>query len=461
MLKEFLLSFVGAYIIGLAWNIFRKNDVEILPSLIWLLMMVMPFVVQFDTFPENRRLIQAFGVMFIGICLFVGDSINVGQIAQKGRVSPLQGRWLDNYWLYAALFLIIAGYHLSLLSHIPLVEKYIYGVVDSGELSQMREETSKLLAAPALLKYAFNWIINIIAPLAVVLAIRQKHYLWALSFIGLAGLYAAISLAKAPLSILAIVLITTLIYHCSYRRRLYGYLIVILLCTPIVWDAHNFFVSNPLSIFNLKSPPEAVAALNLPEDDPRKQLTIGDQSRLVSSQVSNENLLTAREQRYNYYAYRVFLGPADVSSRWYQFYPAYSAGFAGLQGLTPANKDHAEMHPARRLGKWAYAERFPDKYLETVQAYASVDADAYARFGVVGVIAAGVILVVLRLLLKVFRGESHLSETLYVIGLVLYGLLWPMASLQAALVANGLGVVLGMMSLIWCVSGYKLKRINL
>lgn len=460
MLKGFLFSFVGAYLIGIAWNIYRKNDVEMLPSLIWLLVMVVPFVVQFDTFPENRRLIQSFGVMFIGICLFVGDSINARQVTQETTVSHRLAKWSGNYWLYAALFLFMAALHLSLLPHIPFVEKYVHGVGDSRELSQMREETSKLLAVPALLKYAFNWIVNIIAPLAVVLAIRQKHYFWALSFIGLAGLYAAMSLAKAPLSILAIVLVTTLIYRCSYRRRLYGYLAMTLLCTPIVWDAHNFFVSNPLSIFNLKSPPEAVAALSLPEDDPRKQLTIGDRSRLVPSQVSNENLLTAREERYNYYAYRVFLGPADVSSRWYQFYPAYSAGFVGLQGLTLANKDHAEMHPARRLGKWAYAERFPDKYFETVQAYASVDADAYARFGVVGVIAAGVILVVLRLMLKVFRGTSHLSETLYVIGLVLYGLLWPMASLQAVFVSNGLVVVLGMMFVIWRGSGCKFKGIN-
>jgi len=461
VLKGFLFSFVVAYTMGIAWNIFRKNDVEMLPSLIWLLLMVVPFVVQFDTFPENRRLIQAFGVMFIGICLLVGDSINVGQVAQETKVSPLLGRWLGNYWLYAVLFLIMAVYHLSLLSHIPLVAKYVYGVVDSRELSQMREETSKLLVVPALLKYAFTWTVNIIAPLAVVLAIRQRHYSWALSFIGLAGLYAAMSLAKAPLSILAIVLIATLVYRGTYRRRLYGYLAMTLLCAPIVWDAHNFFVSNPLSIFNWKPVPEAVAALGLPEDDPRKQLTIGDRSRLMPLQASNESPLTAREKAYNYYAYRVFLGPADVSSRWYQFYPAYSAGFVGLQGLTFAGQAHAESHPARRVGKWAYTERFPDKYLETVQAYASVDADAYARFGVVGVIAAGVILVVLRLLLKVFRVTSYLSETLYVIGLVLYGLLWPMASLQAVLVSNGLVVVLGMMFLIWCESGYKFKRIDL
>lgn len=459
MLKQFLFTFVGAYSIGFAWNIFRKNDVEMFPSLIWLLLMVVPFVVQFDTFPENRRLIQAFGVMFIGICLFVGDSIKVGQAVPEIKVSSLLGRWLGNYWLYAMLFIIMAVYHLSLLSHIPLVEEYAYGVVDSRELSQLREETSKLLPVPALLKYAFTWTVNIIAPLAIVLAIRQKHYTWAFSFIGLAGLYAAMSLAKAPLSILAIVLAATLVYRCTYRRRLYGYFAMTLLCAPIVWDAHDFFVSNPLSIFNWKPVSEAVAALGLPEKDPRKQLTVGDMSRLMPLQVSNESTLTAKEKAYNYYAYRVFLGPADVSSRWYQFYPAYSAGFVGLEGLTFADKGHAERHPARRLGKWAYTERFPDKYLETVQAYASVDADAYARFGIVGVIAAGVILVVLRLLLKVFRVASHLSETLYVIGLVLYGLLWPMASLQAVFVSNGLIVVLGMMFVIWRGSGYKFKGI--
>ncbi len=463
MLKGFLFSLIGTYIIGLAWNIFRKNDVEMLPSLIWLMMMVIPFVVQFDTFPENRRLIQAFGVAFIAICVFVGDSINVGQMAREGRASPLLGRWLGNYWLYAVLFMVMALYHLSLLSHIPLVAKYVYGVGDYRELSQMREETSKLLAAPALLKYVFTWAVNIIAPLAIVLAIRERRYFWALSFIGFAGLYAAMSLARAPLFILAFVLAFTLVYHCTYRRRLYGYLTMILICAPIAWDAHNFFVTNPLSIFNWKAAPEAVSALGLPEADPRKQLTIGDNSRLMPLQVSNESSLTARGNAYNYYVYRVFLGPVDVSSRWYQFYPDYSGGFVGLQGLSPAEQAHPVTHPARRVGTWAYAERFPDKYTETAQAYASVDADAYARFGVVGIIAVGIILVALRLLLKVLRVTSnlHLSDTLYVIGLVLYSLLWPMASLQAAFVANGLVVVLGMMFLLWCGSVQEFKKIDL
>jgi hypothetical protein len=447
VLKVSFEIFVASYVFALAWGIFKKNDIELLPSLSWLFLMVLPFWAQFDTFPDTSRLVQAFGVVFIGTCLLIGDSV-VLRLASNQRVGmhPSANRWVSDFRVYALLLILIAVYHLSLLDYIPLVEKYLHRVGDARELSLMREQTSKLLPVHSLTKYIFTWAVNIVAPLAIVLAWSKGRYLLAAALLGFALMYAAMSLAKVPLFLLGIILLVVFLQRVPFSKRLGAYVAGLLLLVPVVWDAYSFFVHSASSVLNYKATPEIIAGLNLSNSDPRAQLTIGDHSRLRP--VELDTALGTRERLYNYYAYRLFLGPADVSSRWYQYFPAVSGQYIGLQGLTPADRERsAETHPARRVGAWAYGARFPDKYLDTAQAYASVDADAYARFGSIGILGAGLFVLALRLLLKRLRGTCVLEQTLYAVGLVLFALLWPLASLQAVLLSNGLAVVIGLMLL--------------
>jgi hypothetical protein len=438
--------FAAGYVFAIAWGIAKAKDVELLPSLSWFVLMVLPFWVQFESFPETSKSVQAFAVGFVGICLLIGDSLPV-RPAGTERTGLLEfDGWLRDFRLYGVFLIVLALYHLSLLDQIPLVEKYIGRVHDARELSWMREQTSKLLAVSSLTKYVFTWLVNIAAPLAIVLAWRSGRRIWALAFFAFAVMYAAMSLAKVPLFLLGIILLVTFWQQVAFAKRLAAYVAILLLFIPVSWDAYSFFVTSPYSVFNYRASPAAVAALNLRETDPRARLTIGDHSRLMP--IEADSALGTRERVYNYYTYRLFLSPIDVSSRWYQYFPSVSGRHIGLQGLRPADRERsAETHPARLVGAWAYGARFPDKYLETAQAYASVDADAYARFGLAGIIGVGVIVIALRLTLKRLKTSGAFGQILYAIGLVLSGLLWPMASIQAALVSNGLGVVIILMML--------------
>ncbi|WP_291515380.1 hypothetical protein [Bdellovibrio sp. ArHS] len=432
--------------LGLIWNFFRKNDLEILPSFLWLLLMVLPFWVQFDSFPSVSIANQMTGIVFIGTCLLVADSIKIKPNSGANKLMPAAEKFFSSYWLYAGLFILITSYHMSLIPHIPLIEKYLHGVTDPTELSRMREDTSKLLNVSSLLKFLFNWAANILAPVSIVLALRKKKYLLAVLFFIMAALYAVMSLAKTQMVFLGIVIILSIFFQMPFKKRLLGYLVLLILMSPFLYQGYDFLTHSPLSVMNWQASQAEIDQLKLSPEDPRSRFTPGDHSRLAPLDL--EKRLSASERVYNYTFYRVFLGPADVSSRWYQYFPEHSDGFIGLQGLKSKDRENAaKTHPARLVGHWAYTERFPNRYLETVQAYASVDADAYARFGIFGIVLAGVLVLVLRILLKVFRDGSELGESLYVIALVLMGLWWSSASVQAILLAQGVLPILALLCL--------------
>jgi hypothetical protein len=103
------------------------------------------------------------------------------------------------------------------------------------------------------------------------------------------------------------------------------------------------------------------------------------------------------------------------------------------------------VHPSQRVGNWSYTSRFPKSYSETVHAYASIDADAYARLGTVGILIAGVLVFVIRFLMKVLLVNTSISRILYSLGIVMLALLLPIASVQAILIAHGLVVILLLM----------------
>ena len=443
MLEIAIWFYVAVSACLIAWNIARRRDLEALPSAAWLLLMGLPYAIQLGTLPDAARGVQTLGVGAVGVCLWVADSINLKRLVAR-PIEQGAMRLFYDYRLYAAAFVVVIGFQLSQLERIPLVEKFVHHVDDAQALAVMREETSKLLPVSDLVKYVFTWASSILAPLTLVFMIYRRKFVLAAVFLVVAILCAAMSLAKAPVYLLLAYVAVVLLSVMSFRRRVIVYAIAALLALPIAWNGISFLIRHPESVFNYMPAREHVRALDLKPGDPRAVLTYGDRSRLRPLEASDG--LTVFERSVNRYAYRVFLGPSDVSSRWYQYFPALSGGFIGFQGLRPQDRQHAStQHPARLVGTWAYRERFPDKYLDTVQAYGSVDADAYARFGAIGVVAVALLVVGLRLGLQWLSTESLLSRTLYMLAIVQLAALLPIASLQAILLPNGLIVIVGLM----------------
>ena len=137
-------------------------------------------------------------------------------------------------------------------------------------------------------------------------------------------------------------------------------------------------------------------------------------------------------------AYRAFFTPADVSIRWYQYFslPERRLGIASI-----VRRPTDEGRPSRVIGHWAYRDRFSTLYLDSVNAYASLDADAYARAGLPATLAAGVILAGLRTSLLALQAGCTDARICYGVGIGLLLLLPVQASLQAIVVVHGLGVL--------------------
>jgi hypothetical protein len=456
MLQLAVWVYVGASAALIAWNAAQRRDLEVLPSLVWLVLMTLPFAVQFETFPESARGLQAAGIMLIGTALLLADSLGPAPAAVPG-VSKAAAWMLADYRFYAALFIALMALQLLLLERIPLVEKFVHRVEDPRALAEMREDASKLLPVHDLVKYSFTWAISILAPLTVVFMAYRRLYIGGALFLVVAILCAAVSLAKAPVYLLLAYLTVLALSAASFRQRCYGYAAVAALGLPVAWMAGAFLLQHPESIFHHVPPDDRATRLALPAGDPRAALTYGDLSRLKPLDARDE--LSVFERSVNSYTYRVFLGPSDVSSRWYQYFPAVSDGFIGFKGLRPEDRKQAgTQHPARLVGSWAYRERFPDKYLETVQAYASVDADAYARYGVGGIVAVAFLVAGLRLLLKWLHTGSVLTRTLYTLAVMQLAVLLPIASLQAILLPQGVAVIVGLMALARYAEGAARKR---
>jgi hypothetical protein len=142
--------------------------------------------------------------------------------------------------------------------------------------------------------------------------------------------------------------------------------------------------------------------------------------------------------------YRALFTPADVSIRWYQYF-SMSERRLGLASvaLRPSN----QSVPSRVVGEWAFRDRFPKLYLDSANAYASLDADAYARGGLWAACLGGVILAGVRASLIALQAKSADARICYGVGIGLLFLLPAQASLQAILVIHGLGVLVTLSAL--------------
>ena len=434
----------SALVIGVA--VLKFGMLELLPSLGWSMLMTLPFTLQSNTLGDGgARAVQFFGVFVVGLALLLGDIFSRSiQARIFSQVNFTLADHLSDYRPFMFWFLALAGAHVALMDHVPLFEQ-LRGVRDDRVLLQMREATSKLLEVPELLKFAFVWALTIAAPLTIYLLVVRRKLVLASAFAVICVLYARASLAKLPLYLLVTSCTLLLLPEIPKARRRLVLTIALVISIPIAMNAALFLASNPLSVFRYGPPKERLEGLVASSTSAMLPLTLGDRLRLMPKE--EELTLTSSQRRYNYLVYRMFLVPAEVSSRWYEYFPRKSDGYIGTEGLVPGSRDRGYSHPANRVGLWAYASRFPAQYLASVHAYASIDADAYARFGVAGILGVGVVTLLLRVGLCALRVSSPVTDALYVIGLTLIAVLWPMASLQAALVANGILLVLMLMYL--------------
>jgi hypothetical protein len=435
--------------------------VEFSPSVGWAGLMLFPLMFQYPEFHPTGRGVQLALVGAIAVLLFLADFLCYSKALGRG-LQPALYRGSSGFWLVAIAlcFLLPAGLHLYLMPKIPLVAAVLDGEATQSYLMQLRHNSAKLLDIPPLIKYVFNWTLSVFAPIYVVVAFFTGRRMLGAAGLLVACIYAAATLAKLPLLLLVVTcLVASCVIPTRFRRVLsLGLVVFVVTCTVLIGtllltDSMNFMKIRPA---HAQTPEFA----QMKADDPRQALTYGDVLRLEPEGANQKRskMLNVME----YVLYRAWLTPADVSNRWYQYFTYVQKEPLGLQGFVPAQHGTA-VAPSREVGLWAYQARFPQKYLESVSAYASFDADAFAHGGIWGVLLATLLLLGARVGAAFLLTSHPVSLAGY--GVLLCGLaiLPSSASLQAMFGAHGLFIVLAGLVLVrmlalrarWSVASVK------
>jgi hypothetical protein len=345
-------------------------------------------------------------------------------------------------WCLAAFIIVLPIIHVATAHGLPIVER-LTGNLDPEQSAMVRERFSKLLDAPVLLKLSFNWVIVVAGPLLAAILFMRRRWMLFGATVAWCSTYAIVSGAKLPL--ILFLLFTAIAVMKGLAPRLSGLLtqamaaglLVIVVAgvyrgevlhnwyEQINWDrlpaAYTAGLQEHLSTTPIQISPADVERLSLPGRDQKKPGSLTDIG--------------------DYAAYRAILSPMEVSNRWYEYYPAVE-GWRPVDDLLPTTKPGDWRHASNKVGTWAYVQRFPDSYFDTIHAYASADADAYSFGGLPAVLFAAFVLALVRASLGLLAHGGELEVALSGLGIAFLTALPFQASVQAILIPQGLALVL-------------------
>lgn len=418
---------------------------EYIPSGFWLVLMVIPYTLQLHYFDPTAVWLQTAGIGIFSVAIFIGDAWPLRTQRRRNSFSPKQLFWVGVGLLGLSVALQI--HHLWKMPNIPLAD-LLFENASEDHLQMEREAASKLLNVPLGLMYLYQSTIYFMLPIAV--AIFASLANWGLVILSLVigVLYSLSTLAKTPVMVFSLISVSMLWFQLSHTLRSWITRTATAITLGVGSMALYFLLTHPLSIFNFRATGPALEEFQtkiqaLPSAP--RILTIGDHARLLRSDRSwmgefqYKDLPSTVEKRYNYLVYRALVVPSEVSHFWYVYFPKIQGDYLGFYGLTPASRAASDFqHPANKVGQWAYLTRHPDYYLDSVRAYCSIDADAYARWGVIGLIVVALGFLLFRVLWKQLVFDDGFGRGINLTGLILMGVYLPQASFASLLVVSGL-----------------------
>ena len=411
-----------ALVAGLAVK--KQNLIQATPSLIWFSLMTLPFIFEWRFFPSTPRTSQSIGMFLISTSLALGDiaAIHIKQANKELKEFHDKSNMKFLYFL-TALVLIIPILHYFLAGSIPLINQY-FGGFNPNQISNSRENFVKLLEVPYILKILFNWVLTIFGPTCILwFYFKKKPFMAGILFIWVLS-YASSSSADGQIVIFIWVLVFGFCIG-SINQKNFSNRVVVGISLALV-----LVISSGVLLGNA-----AVSQMTNCGVRAGSGFTPGDVLRSCTS----ENEITINPI-IDKLGYRIFLTPIEVSNHWYDFFdgsPSEKRKFNDIFERQNSKK------ASNKVGVWAYTERFPQAYSRTINANASIDADASSLGGILWIFFVALVLFLLRIILCF----SHRNEAIHVriiegIGLGLLAYLPNSAPLQAILVPQGLIVVI-------------------
>lgn len=408
----------------------QSKIIHFMPTICWMIFMVIPFFLTiYLTSGGTEKSLHLISLMIATFFILSGDIIS---FRKKEIFSSPKYDSISLYHIGLTFSLIsIFGLmiQLTLLENIPFIEslKGATGV----QVQIFREESSKLLSIPSGIKYFFNWCTDLLPILGLACLFLSKRKIilsiYILVFFSLSLLF---DVQQTPLRIITLLplLILSLRNEPFSKIEKKGTLIVASFCliigiTSILIDKSSML--NPFSDSYV----------------PIQKMTEAHRS----PNLQRPNVIA---KKIEFLLYRAILVPIEVTSHWYDYYTNHEEkiGLSDIGIFRLFQTKSSELSASRKIGYYYYHRTNPDKYLNTVSANASFDADAYAHFGVWGVLSVSILLLMIRLLLTYLTCNNSLSLVLRNMSILVLSITLPQASIQAILVPQGLIVILFLMA---------------
>lgn len=377
-------------------------------------MQIVPFIFGMGCPEKQIYNLQFQGIVIIGLGIFLADGIAwlfAIKRGTSGKSLQMNQGWLSKIIVISVLLVLI-----QFSSFNPLLIFESFKGTNPWSVALQREAFATSFGG-----WIAGRMLNPLLPIFGILAFSGlvslgKKLLAGMLLVILGGAL-SLSTAKAPALMLFFACLLFLAYHYSRSWVLPPLFLMFLL--PILSFASVFY-------FYSKLHPSYQSHVSFTQISQGMRDDASDQyRRLREACVVDQTAVT-------YLAYRLFFVPVGVSSRWYEF------------GLLPlAEKEANKVGTsglANAVGRWAYAGRFPGEYLPHVRAYASIDADAFCRFSMAGVLLAALGYMAGRIVLSLSCGgttDSYL-QALYSLGLGIFSFVPYQGSLQAMLGPQGI-----------------------
>jgi hypothetical protein len=430
------------------FSMWKTNKlIELIPSFFWLALMILPYEIQKGLFHESSIGHQTFGVFFFGFIFLLTDKFSLPIKFNIKHKNESTNYLLKFAYIITIGIVFVQIYHLLLMPEIPFIEKILNPDIDSIKLSKLREAASKQLGMSLPLVYICQATV-LMTPIIAMVFIKEKKYITSTVLLLLCVFYSISTTAKGPIVSFVFVGFWVVFAFANSRYKkilgsLMGVVFVVVTLLGTVYILSNRIAMDPL-IEETEVLRKDFDHVPISLGGKKLRYSLGDHIR-VGNTLEEELFLGSKFLMVNIpkmvllnsYLLRIFIVPSEVSNRWYQYYQQHDK--IGLYGLTPSTRNSPEFqHPANKIGIWAYTMRWPICYGESISAYASVDADAYARWGLMGIILIGLLVGLIRISIKCFLIENSFSKSIYLTIIALIGYTMPVSSFFAFLAAHGI-----------------------
>ena len=417
-----LLVVIGLQLSLTFWALTRRRNLQVLPSTVWIFMMVVPFIMTSKYFSSQSANEQLWGILIFSMAFQASDYFAVralditGISRQIKEIFPL--RLL--FWISVGFSLLIPTFHYIATKQIPLIDQ-MFSEKTFQQISVERENYSKLSQIPSIFKILPNYLFTVFAPFAIIVLIWIRKVPAAIFLIIWCVFYALSSTADFPVLVLiGSTFISALpLLNLSQKRFItFGCALFLTIST-----LSGLILLNKV---NQSSLPCVVNGIHVSTPGDKIRTCRGENVVWINPVVDR-------------IGYRVFLAPVEVSNNWYRYFGSENGNKRELASVIDRQLSKSA---ANEVGQWAFVRKFPDQYLKSNASYASIDADAFS-FGWIYMVLVPFLIFLTRVLPILRTRRLMLNGRLFEGFIIAQLCIFPfLASFQAILFTQGLGLVL-------------------